>query len=105
MKVAKKRALQRHGWKIGNARDFLGLSDEEATLLELKLMMAQGLKRRRTSSHLSQLALARMLRSSQSRVAKMEAGDRSVSIDLLLKALLRLGATKRDLASMIVRAA
>ncbi len=31
----------------------------------------------------------------------MEAGDSSVSIDLLIKSLLALGTTKKDLAAMI----
>jgi hypothetical protein len=35
----------------------------------------------------------------------MEAGDHSVSIELLLRALLRLGTTKRELARLIATAA
>jgi transcriptional regulator with XRE-family HTH domain len=53
-------------------------------------------KRKRTEA-----ALAKRLRSSQSRVAKMEAGDPSISLDLLLRAFFATGATKRDLARVL----
>ena len=80
MKEAKRKALRKRGWKVGDASDLLGLSEEEAMLIELKLVMARSVKVRRQGSHLSQEQFAKMLHSSQSRVAKMEAGDRSVSI-------------------------
>jgi ribosome-binding protein aMBF1 (putative translation factor) len=105
MKTTKRKALEKRGWRVGSAQDFLALSDEEATIVELKLAMAKLLRERRADSHLSQEALAKLLRSSQSRVAKMEAGDHSVSIELLLRALLRLGTTKRELAKLIATAA
>ncbi len=105
MKEAKRNALEKKGWRVGSAGDLLGLSDEEMTLIELKLVMARSVKVRRQGSRLSQEQLAKMIHSSQSRVAKMEAGDRSVSIELLLRALLRLGTTKRELARMIADAA
>ena len=101
MKEAKKKRLQKRGWAVGDARDFLGLSDEEATFLEFKLALARNLKTRRQRSHLSQSQLAKLLGSSQSRVAKMEAADRTVSVDLLMRALLRLGTSRRDLARLI----
>ena len=105
MKEAKRNALEKKGWRVGSAGDLLGLSDEEMTLIELKLVMARSVKVSRQGSRLSQEQLAKMIHSSQSRVAKMEAGDRSVSIELLLRALLRLGTTKRELARMIADAA
>lgn len=101
MKANKQEALQKRGWTIGDAQDFLALSDEESILIALKLAMARSLKARRQDRHLSQEQLAKMLRSSQSRIAKMEAGDQSVSIELLLRALLRLGTTKRELVKII----
>ena len=86
---------------VGDARTFLGLTDEEQAFIDLKLALADNLRGRRTKLGLTQSDLARRLESSQSRVAKMEAGDRSVSVDLLVRALLSLGATRRDLARMI----
>lgn len=101
MEKKKQRRLEAKGWRIGSAADFLGLSVEEAALVEMKLALSRALKARRTSSHVSQVALAKRLGSSQSRVAKMEAGDGSVSTDLLLKALLVLGATPREVAKAL----
>jgi transcriptional regulator with XRE-family HTH domain len=47
------------------------------------------------------LDLAAKLQSSQSRIAKMEAGDPSVSLDLLIRSLISLGATERELSRII----
>jgi ribosome-binding protein aMBF1 (putative translation factor) len=101
MNNAKRKRLESSGWRFGSARDFLGLSDEEAALVETKLRLSQGLRERRTKLALSQAAVAKRLQSSQSRVAKMEAADATVSVDLLLRALFALGATQKDVASVI----
>jgi DNA-binding XRE family transcriptional regulator len=93
MDAAKRKRLEKAGWKVGTASEFLGLSQEEASYVELKLHLASQLHKRRRSLGLSQVALAKKIRSSQSRVAKMEAGDPSVSIDLLVRSLLALGET------------
>jgi predicted XRE-type DNA-binding protein len=101
MREEKRKRLERKGWRIGTAEDFLGLSSEETAYIELKLRLAEGLRQRRTRKKLSQVELAKLVRSSQSRVAKMEAGDPSVSIDLLVKTLLALGASRKELAEVI----
>jgi len=97
----KRGKLQAKGWKFGNAQDFLGLSDEEITLIEMKLSLGRSLKQLRQQKRLSQTELAQRIDSSQSRVAKMEAGDPSVSLDLQIKALLTLGASRKELAKFI----
>jgi transcriptional regulator with XRE-family HTH domain len=79
----------------------LGLSDEESAYIELKIRLAAGLRQRRQQKGLSQLDLAAKLQSSQSRVAKMEAGDPSVSLDLLIRSLISLGASERELSRII----
>lgn len=89
--------------KIGSAREFPGLSDEEAAFVELKLTLSASLKKCRTSRGLSQSELAKRLRSSQSRVAKMEASDPAVSLDLLIRALLAARAKKKDIARAIAK--
>ena len=78
MKKTKKKRLESAGWKIGSAGDFLGLTPEEDAFVALKLALAQSLKKRRRRKRLTQIELAKLLKSSQSRVAKMEAGDPSV---------------------------
>ncbi len=102
MRKAKKKRLQSKGWKIGTVKEFLGLSDEESAYIGLKIKLAAGLRQRRQQQGLSQLDLAAKLRSSQSRVAKMEAGDPSVSLDLLIRSLITLGASERELSQIIV---
>jgi DNA-binding transcriptional regulator YiaG len=98
---SKKEKLKKAGWAVGNAADFLDLSDQEAALIELKLALARDLRQRRRSRKLTQTQFARLLRSSQSRVAKMEAGDPTVSIDLLLRSLFSLGASPKQLAKVL----
>lgn len=98
---SKKEKLKKAGWAVGNAADFLDLSDQEAALIELKLALARDLRQRRRSRKLTQTQFARLLQSSQSRVAKMEAGDPTVSIDLLLRSLFSLGASPKQLAKVL----
>jgi hypothetical protein len=101
MRKTKQRKLEAAGWRVGSTAEFLALSPEEAALVETKLALSTALRARRTAQHLSQCALAKRLKSSQSRVAKMEAADRTVSVDLLLRGLFALGATPRDVAKAI----
>jgi len=101
MDKADKRALEAKGWKTGDARDFLGLSDAEAAFIDMKLALAADLRARRLERHLNQTQVARILGSSQSRVAKMEAADSSVTVDLLIRSLLKLGAERRDVAKAV----
>jgi len=101
MNTAKRKRLEAAGWSVGSTADFLELSPEEEAFVELKLRLSESLKNRRKDKKLSQDALAKKIRSSQSRVAKMEAGDPTVSIDLLIRALLAMGATHRDLARAV----
>ena len=104
MEKARKRRLEARGWKVGNAREFLGLTPEEAAFIDLKLALSEQMKEYRRQKKLTQVQVAKKLQSSQSRVAKMEAGDSSVSLDLLVRSLFALGATPRDLARMIAAA-
>ena len=97
MKQAKRKRLQAAGWKVGSAQDFLELSDQEAAFVEVKAALGRFLRRYRIKHGWSQTALAQRIGSSQSRVAKMEAGDRSVSLDLQVRALLAVGASPKEL--------
>ena len=101
MKTTKRAKLQAAGWAVGDAADFLDLSPAEAAYVELKLSLSQALRRWRSTRKLTQTELAKRLGSSQSRVAKMAAGDPTVSADLLLRSLLALGATSKDIASSL----
>jgi ribosome-binding protein aMBF1 (putative translation factor) len=105
MKQAKRKRLEAAGWRVGSSAEFLGLTPQEDLLIEIKLALAAALRARRVKLGLTQHALARRLGSSQSRVAKMEAADRSVTMDLLVTALAGLGATQREVARMISKPA
>lgn len=101
MREEKRRRLEARGWKVGTAQEFLRLSAEEAAYIELKVRLAMGLREWRRRRDLTQADLAKRLQSSQSRIAKMEAGDPSVSLDLLIRSLLTLGASRRELTRII----
>lgn len=101
MKRDMQKRLERAGWRVGDAGDFLELSEDERGFVEMKLALAAGLRERRERQGLTQVALARRLGSSQSRIAKMEAAHRMVSLDLLVRALLALGATREEVARLI----
>ena len=101
MGKAKQDRLEKKGWKVGSVDEFLDLSPEESAYIEVKLRLSDNLRKRRTRKKLSQKELAALIKSSQSRVAKMEGGDPTVSLDLLVKTLLALGASDRDLANVI----
>ena len=101
MRRSKKKSLEQKGWKVGTVQEFLDLTAEEVAYIELKLRLSENLRQRRKRSKLSQVELAKLIKSSQSRVAKMESGDPSVSLDLLIRSLLALGASNRELARVI----
>jgi DNA-binding XRE family transcriptional regulator len=97
VKTAKKRRLEAAGFKFGSAEEFLGLSREEDALVALRLSLARQVRSRRLRLHYSQAELARRIGSSQSRIAKLEAAEPAVSLDLLFRALFATGATASDM--------
>ena len=101
MKAAKRRRLEAAGWKVGSAQDFLNLTDEDVEYIELHLSLAALLSKRRRSLGYTQTQVADLIGSSQSRVAKMEAGDPSVSVDLLIRTLLALGVNRKQVGRAI----
>jgi predicted XRE-type DNA-binding protein len=102
MNTAQKARLRRGGWKVGTAEEFLELTPEQIQLVEMKLALGEYLRRHRTTRHLTQQELAERLGSSQSRVAKLEAGVRGVTLDLLFRALFATGAKTDDIARVIL---
>jgi DNA-binding XRE family transcriptional regulator len=102
MDSKKKKRLEAKGWTTGNASDFLELSPEESRFIELKMALSASLKEERLKQEVTQVELAKLIGSSQSRVAKMEAGDPAVTVDLLLKALLILGVTRKQISKIII---
>ena len=101
MKATKRKKLEKSGWKVSSVNEFLNLNPDESAYIEVKLALSESLKAQRLKEKLSQVELAKKVKSSQSRIAKMEAGDPSVTIDLLMKSLLALGVSRKDLAKTI----
>jgi DNA-binding XRE family transcriptional regulator len=101
MRRDKKQRLARAGWRVSDTADFLGLRDQERRLIDLKLALAAGIRQLRERRGLTQAALAKRLGSSQSRVAKLEAGDASVSLDLMIRSLISVGAGPAEIAKII----
>ena len=97
----KRKRLEAAGFRIGSAADFLGLTPEQHELVEVKVALSMAVRQQRCTSSLSQSQLAELIGSSQSRVAKMERGDASVSLDLLIRALIAQGMTRTELADVI----
>lgn len=104
MKTTKANRLKSAGWKIGSTQEFLRLGDQEAALVEVRLCLMDALRQTRRKRGISQIELARRMGSSQSRIAKIEAGDRSVSLDLILRALLASGASRREIRDTLASA-
>ena len=100
MDELKKQRLESQGWKVGTVKDFLELTHEEATLIEIRHALSKNLKARRQKL-MTQKELATKLQSSQPRIAKAENGDNSVSIELLLRAMLAIGASPQDIGQVI----
>jgi len=101
MKESKRKKLEERGWKIGNTDEFLKLTPEESAFIEIKLMLSKDLQQRRVRTKMTQTELAKLIKSSQSRVAKIEAGDPSVSLDLLVRSLIALGGSAKSIAKVM----
>ena len=101
MEKKKIEELQRKGWKVGGVEDFLDLTEQELAYIELKLELSDMVRELREKKGLTQVEASKILQSSQSRISKMEAGDPSVSLDLQVKSLLALGATREEIGKRI----
>lgn len=100
MNKRKRAQLDSKGWKVGTVAEFLQLTPEESALVEIKLALSRDLRQRR-AAQMTQAELAKKMESSQPRVAKAEQGDRSVSLELLIRAMLATGATPGDIGKAI----
>jgi predicted XRE-type DNA-binding protein len=100
MDAAKRKRLEAKGWRFGTAKDFLQLNARDEAYIEMKMALAQALEVKRREKHLTQKQLAEVLKSSQPRVAMIEKGDSSVTLDLIVRALLALGAKPKKLAAL-----
>jgi len=101
MDKKKRKELEAKGFRVGSAADFLELSPEEEALIEIRLELSNLIKSRRNKVGWTQEQLASAIGSSQSRIAKMEAGDSGITLDLMIKALLKLGVSKQEIGKLL----
>lgn len=101
MDRATRKRLEEAGFQVGSVAEFLGLTPEESAYIELRIRLTNALKERRRSAKLSQKAFATNMKSSQSRIAKAEANDATVSLDLLIRSLMALGVSLSELARIV----
>jgi len=101
MNIEKKKKLEKLGWTVGDTSELLGLNLEEVAIIEMKISLAKKFQKTRKSKHLTQIQVAKLLHTSQSRIAKIEAGDPSVSLELLIKGLISLGTNRKTVGKYI----
>lgn len=102
MDESKRQRLEAAGWKVGDTSEFLQLSPEESTFIELKLSLTRRLRELRLQNNLTQKKLAEKIESNELNIIQIESGDPSASLDLMVRAMLFLGATKQDIAVSIL---
>ncbi|HWQ34339.1 MAG TPA: helix-turn-helix transcriptional regulator [Blastocatellia bacterium] len=105
MNNQRRKKLEAAGWRVGNAADFLGLTETEDAFITVKLLLSRRLKEERERRKLTQKEMAERIHLTQSRIARMEASDREVTIDALLKALFATGVSRQEVAKTLTRAA
>ena len=97
MDKIKKEKLEKKGWKVGDIDEYLGLSPAEMAIVEMKVALAKALVAKRKTLGETQVSAATIAKTSQSRYAKVEHADSSVSLELMIKMFFALGANKKDL--------
>jgi ribosome-binding protein aMBF1 (putative translation factor) len=101
MDKKKRQQLEEKGFRVGSAADFLELTQEEEAYIDIRLDFSNLVKTQRVKRGWTQEQLARAIGSSQSRIAKLEGGDLGISMDLMMKALLRLGSSKKQIGKLL----
>ena len=102
MNEQRRAELEAKGFKVSTVQEFMDLTDEDMEIIELRVALVKALRKlRQETLDVSQETFAELIGSSQSRVAKMEAGDPSVSLDLLLKSLVRGGVTREEIGEAL----
>lgn len=101
MRASKQKNLEAAGWKVASTAEFLGLSDAEEILVTMKVALAKRVRSMRQEKRITQLGLAKLIGSSQSRVTKLETADRSVSMELLIRSLVAMRATRAQIGKIM----
>ncbi|MBA4063716.1 MAG: transcriptional regulator [Isosphaera sp.] len=97
MDATKRKKLEAAGFRVGDAEDFLGLTPEEREFVDLRVKLSRLIRLMREKLKLTQKELATRIKSSQSRVAKLEGGAGDVSLDLMFRGLFAVGGKLADM--------
>jgi predicted XRE-type DNA-binding protein len=81
-------------WVETDVEELLDLSAEDLVIVEFRAALAVALQRARKRKKLTQEEAAEVIGTSQAQVSKMEAGQSSITIDRLIKALASLGVSR-----------
>jgi predicted XRE-type DNA-binding protein len=98
-----KARLAAAGWVETTVEEFLGLSETESALIEIRLALGRAVAKRRKKNRWTQSQVAKAIGSTQSRVALVEQADPEVSADLILKALIATGVKSRDITKALTQ--
>ena len=96
MEKRRRDRLRKDGWENSAVSEVLSVSPDEEALVEARIALTRRIRQVREARGLTQIQVAKLIGSSQSRVAKMEAADRSVSIDMMMRTLFRLGQSPKQ---------
>ncbi|MDR2554870.1 MAG: hypothetical protein LBC64_05515 [Fibromonadaceae bacterium] len=99
----KRKRIEAAGWKVGSVDEFLGLTPEESAIVDMRFNLAKALLEKRRRLRISQGTLAKRVKTTQPRIALVEKGSASVSLDFMVRSLLAAGASKKEIAVAIAR--
>jgi hypothetical protein len=103
MNNEKRKRLEAAGWKVGSVDEFLGLTPEESAMVTMRFNLAKALYEKRRVLRISQGAFAKRVKTTQPRIAMAEKGAASISLDFMVRSLLAIGASKKEIAFAMAR--
>jgi transcriptional regulator with XRE-family HTH domain len=80
-------------------QEFLGLTDVEAAIVEMRVRLAEMVLEARRVRKVTQRELATRMGSAQPRVARLEQGD--ASIEMMLRALVAMGVDRKKIGRLL----
>lgn len=102
MTEKKKKMLEANGYRVVDSADWLGLSNEEAQIVDMRVALAQELERVRKAKGVTQAELARRVGTKQSGVARMINNPDTSTMDNLIKGLIALGEPISKIAACLL---
>ena len=101
LNAKKKARIEAMGGRVTTVEEWLDLTPEEVALIDMKIRLGNELRALRRERRLSQEEAAKLLKTSQGRISKMERGQ--ASLDQLTRSLLSMGESRKDLARVIAQ--